>query len=80
MEAQLDQVITEIHTTEKDLMRLKPHIHLLQKKGVQLVVHSIEVRDITQGGPTLLKLVDHYTDHAMQQAINAFPNVQSKES
>lgn len=80
LEAQLGQAIADIHTTEKDLMRLKPHIHLLQKKGVRLVVHPIEVRDITQGGPALLKLVDHYADHATQQAINAFPNAQSKES
>ena len=72
--------ITDIHTTEKDLMRLKPHIPLFEKRGIRLVVHPIEVRDITLGGPLLLDLVDHYADYAVKQAMNAFPEPPSPDS
>ena len=80
LETESNLIITEIHTTEKDLMRLKPHLHLLEKKGIRLIIHPIEVRDVTQGNPLLLNLVDHYADHAVQQAIDAFPSAQTQES
>lgn len=73
LETESSLIITDIHTTEKDLMRLKPHIHLFEKRGICLVVHPIEVRDVTLGGPLLLDLVDHYADYAVKQAMNAFP-------
>ena len=80
LETESSLIITDIHTTEKDLMRLKPHIHLFEKRGIRLVVHPIEVRDVTLGGPLLLDLVDHYADYAVKQAINAFPVPPSPDS
>lgn len=80
LETESSLIITDIHTTEKDLMRLKPHIHLLENRGIRLVVHPIEVRDVTLGGPLLLDLVDHYADYAVKQAMNAFPEPLSPES
>jgi tetraacyldisaccharide 4'-kinase len=80
LETESSLIITDIHTTEKDLMRLKPHIHLFEKRGIRLVVHPIEVRDVTLGGPLLLDLVDHYADYAVKQAINAFPEPPSPDS
>ena len=80
LKAESNLVITEIQTTEKDLMRLKPHMHLFEKRGIRLVIHPIEVRDVTHGGPLLLDLVDHYTDYAVKQAMNAFPEPPSPDS
>ena len=80
LEAKGSEAISEIHTTEKDLMRLKDHIHRLEKNGVRLIVHPVEVRDVTLNGPLLLELVDHYTDYAVQQATNAFPQSPSPDA
>ena len=80
LEANGGEAISEIHTTEKDLMRLKDHIHRLEKNGVRLIVHPVEVRDVTLKGPLLLELVDHYTDYAVQQATNAFPQSPSPDA
>ena len=80
LETESRLIITDIHTTEKDLMRLKPHMHLFEKRGIRLVVHPIEVRDVTLGGPLLLDLVDHYADYAVKQAMNAFPEPPSPDS
>ena len=80
LEAKGSGAISEIHTTEKDLMRLKDHIHRLEKNGVRLIVHPVEVRYVTLKGPLLLELVDHYTDYAVQQATNAFPQSPSPDA
>ena len=80
LETESRLIITDIHTTEKDLMRLKPHTHLFEKRGIRLVVHPIEVRDVTLGGPLLLDLVDHYADYAVKQAMSAFPEPPSPDS
>ena len=80
LETESRLIITDIHTTEKDLMRLKPHMHLFEKRGIRLVVHPIEVRDVTLGGPLLLDLVDHYADYAVKQAMSAFPEPPSPDS
>ena len=55
-------------------------MHLFEKKGIQLVIHPVEVRDLTLGGPSLFELVDHYADYAVQQAMNAFPEPPSPVS